>query len=134
MDIFTNAAGLSVLAVVAVHQILKMNFIPLTVANKYPVPTNVVLSVIASVVVAVQGGVHLTDWTSWILLIATISVSSAIVFNATIANIKSLKPTITETPLTFLPHAPVPADPVVASQVVVAAPTPEVPTSQPANL
>lgn len=38
-------------AVAVIQQILKSNFIPVTFANRYPVPTNIVLSIVASVVV-----------------------------------------------------------------------------------
>lgn len=92
MDFFSQATLLAALAVVIVHQILKLKFIPLTLANKYPVPTNIVLSIVASVAAVWQSKVPTpTVWTEWVLLVTLISVVSAIVYNSTIHSWKELR-------------------------------------------
>lgn len=86
IDVFAEVAGLSALAVVAVQQILKLKVVPVSFANKFPVLTNVVLSLVAACVVAWQTRVTPQTVTDWILLVATISVVAAIVYNQTLAN------------------------------------------------
>lgn len=86
IDLFAEVAGLSALAVVAVQQILKLKVVPVSFANKFPVLTNVLLSVVASVIVAWQTKVTPQTPFDWVLLVATISVVAAIVYNNTLAN------------------------------------------------
>ena len=86
MDSFAEITALAALAVVAVQQILKLNVVPVFFANKYPVITNMVLSVIASVVVTMNTVVSLVGWTEWVVYVATISVLAAITYNMTIRN------------------------------------------------
>lgn len=86
-DIFTQLTLLAALAVVVVQQILKLKVVPVSFANKYPVATNVVLSVVASAVVVVkQGVIHLISWIDWLQLAGLISILAAITYNVTIAN------------------------------------------------
>lgn len=86
MDYFTQVTALAALAVVAVQQILKLNVIPVYFANKFPVITNMVLSVIAAVVVSYQTAVNLVGWVQWVVYVATISVVAAVTYNMTIKN------------------------------------------------
>jgi len=86
MEYFAQVTALAALAVVAVQQILKLNVIPLYFANKYPVITNVVLSIIASVVVTWQTAVSLLGVSAWLAYVGTVSVLAAIVYNMTFKN------------------------------------------------
>lgn len=86
MDFFTEITALAALSVVAVQQILKLNVIPVFFANKYPIITNILLSVVASVVVTWQNVIELTGWTEWIAYVGTLSVLSAVTYNMTIRN------------------------------------------------
>jgi hypothetical protein len=91
MDYFAEITALAALSVVAVQQILKLNVIPVYFANKYPVFTNVVLSIIASVIVNMQTAVELTTWTAWVAYVATISVVAAVTYNMTIKNSEGIQ-------------------------------------------
>jgi len=92
MEYLTHVTALAALAVVGVQQILKLKFIPLAFANRYPVPTNILLSVIASVIVVWNDAVvKPTAWTGWLLLVATVSVVAALVYNHTLSNWSQLR-------------------------------------------
>lgn len=91
MDLFTQYTALASLAVVVVQQILKLNVIPLYFANKYPVFTNVLLSIIAAVVVSWQDLVKLDGWVAWVVEIAVISVVAAVTYNMTIRNSEAVQ-------------------------------------------
>lgn len=92
MDNFTHIAVLAALAVVFVHQILKLNIIPVAFANRYPVPTNIILSIVASVMAVLPTGkLTTTVWTVWVQLIATVAVVAAITYNQLLAQWKQLK-------------------------------------------
>jgi len=86
MEYFAQVTALAALAVVAVQQILKLNVIPVYFANKYPVITNLVLSVIASVVVTWQTAVSLMGVSAWVAYVGTVSVLAAVVYNMTLKN------------------------------------------------
>jgi len=86
MEYFAQITALAALSVVAVQQILKLNVIPVYFANKYPVITNVLLSIVASVVVTWQTAIDLVDWTQWVAYVATVSVLAAVTYNMTIRN------------------------------------------------
>jgi hypothetical protein len=86
MDFYTKVTALSALAVVVVQQILKLKFIPIGFANRYPVPTLLLLSLVAAVVAAWQDFVAPIVWTDWVQLIATIAVVAAITYNMTLRN------------------------------------------------
>lgn len=86
MEYFVEVTALAALAVVAVQQILKLNVIPVYFANKWPVLTNVILSIVASVVVQFQTAVNLVDWKQWVAYAATVSVVAAITYNMTLRN------------------------------------------------
>lgn len=91
MELFTEYTALAALAVVVVQQILKLNVIPLYFANKYPVFTNVLLSLVAAVVVNWQNVVDLHDWKSWIVEVAVISVVAALTYNMTLKNSEAVQ-------------------------------------------
>lgn len=86
MEQFAEITALAALSVVAVQQVLKLNVIPVYFANKYPVVTNVLLSILASVVVTWQTALKLVDPTDWIAYVATVSVLAAVTYNMTLKN------------------------------------------------
>jgi len=83
-SVYAHAVVLSALAVVALHQILKLNLVPLSFANRYPVPTLLVLSVLASIAVDLKGLIVPHSWTDWIILAATIAVTAGLSYRATL--------------------------------------------------
>lgn len=91
MDQFAEITALAALSVVAVQQILKLNVIPVYFANKYPVVTNVLLSILAALIVTWQTTVKLVDVSSWVAYVATVSVLAAITYNMTIKNSAELQ-------------------------------------------
>jgi len=94
LSLFTQAVALSALAVVGVQQFLKFKFIPVSFANKYPVPTNIILSVLASIVAVWQSNtVKPAEWTDWLVLVALVSVTAAITYNQLIGRWAELKST-----------------------------------------
>lgn len=89
---FTHTVALAALAVVAVQQILKLKVIPIAFANRYPVPTLILLSIGSSVFVVWRSVVAVpVAWTDWLLLIATTAVVAAITYNNTIRNWAQLR-------------------------------------------
>jgi len=96
--VYLHAVVLSALAVVVVQQLLKWQVVPTKLANRFPVPTNIILSFIASVVAVWQSHVPTpANWTDWIVLVATVSVSAAITYNATLRNWVGLRNTESKT-------------------------------------
>lgn len=91
MEYFSQVTALAALAVVAVQSILKLNIVPVYFANKYPVWTNIVLSIIAAIVVNMQTAVEITNLGAGIAYVATISVVAAITYNMTLRNDSSLQ-------------------------------------------
>lgn len=91
MEYFAQITALAALAVVAVQQILKLNVIPVYFANKYPVFTNIALSIIASVVVTYKTAVNIIGWQQWVVYVASVSVLAAIVYNMTLKNSPSVQ-------------------------------------------
>lgn len=94
MDIsnFAHVSGLAALAVVALQQILKLNFVPGAFANRYPVPTNILLSIGAAMIAVWQtNAINPVTWTGWLQLVATIAVVAAIVYNQLIGRWAQLK-------------------------------------------
>lgn len=91
MTFFLHVTLLASLAVVAVQQIAKLNVVPIAFANRYPVLTNILLSVIASIIVVWRTALSPQSWTDWLLLVATVSVVAAITYNATIRNWAQLR-------------------------------------------
>ena len=94
LSFFAHAVALSALAVVGIQQFLKFKFIPVSFANKYPVPTNILLSIGASVVAVWQSNpLHPVSWTDWLLLVATVSVTAALTYNQLLKNWTELRET-----------------------------------------
>ncbi len=91
MEYFAQITALAALSVVAVQQILKLNVVPVFFANKYPVITNIVLSIIASLVVTWQTAVNLTTWVAWVTYVATVAVLAAITYNMTLRNSEAVQ-------------------------------------------
>jgi archaellum biogenesis protein FlaJ (TadC family) len=90
----SHAVAIAALAVVAVQQILKTIPFSLTdLVNTYPVPSLIILSIIAAIVTdfETQGDVRPHGWTNWITFVATIAVVAAIVYRTTIANWTQLR-------------------------------------------
>ncbi len=83
---FATITALATLAVVAVQQIFKLNVIPLYFANKYPLLTNIGLSLVASLIVTWQTAINLTTVWEWIAYVATVVILSAVTYNATLKN------------------------------------------------
>jgi hypothetical protein len=86
MESFAEITALAALSVVAVQQILKLNVVPVYFANKYPILTNILLSIVASVIVTWQTAVALVSWVEWVTYVATISVLAAVTYNMTLRN------------------------------------------------
>lgn len=91
MQSFAEITALAALSVVAVQSILKLNVIPVYFANKFPVITNILLSIVASVIVTWQTVVDLVTATQWIVYVATVSVLAAITYNMTLRNSDSVQ-------------------------------------------
>lgn len=80
MEFFTHVTLLAAGGVVLVQELLKL--LPTAIASRYPVLTNILLSLIAAIVAVWQANVtHPAVWTDWLLLVGTISVVAAIVYN-----------------------------------------------------
>lgn len=96
-DFVTKITLLAGVGVLAVQQILKI--LPVSVtefANRYPVPTNIALSVGAALFAVWQDFIQPVVWTDWVALIAVISATAAIIYNQLIgrwAQLKSMETT-----------------------------------------
>lgn len=84
MDFFSQATFLASLVVVVIQEILKLNFIPVTFANKYPVPTVILLSIIGAIVVDWNGWQTAHGSAQWLALFGKICVVAAIAYNVTL--------------------------------------------------
>lgn len=91
MEYFTQITVAAGLSVVVVQQILKLDAVPLYFANKYPVITNVVLSIIASVIVSWQTAITLVTWLQWVTYVATVILIAAVTYNMTLRNSDALQ-------------------------------------------
>lgn len=90
-SIYLHAVAVSALATVALLQILKLRLFPPTFANKYPVPTLIVLSVAAAIWTVLRSSVAPKTWTDWVVLTGTIGVVAALTYRTTIANWAELR-------------------------------------------
>lgn len=86
IELFTKVAALSALSVVAVHEILKLKIVPVSFANRYPVPTNIILSILSAVIVSWQDFLNVTVWTEYVVLAGVTSVVAAITYNSLLKN------------------------------------------------
>lgn len=92
MDSFAEITALAALAVVAVQQILKLNVIPVYFANKFPVFTNIFLSIVAAVIVSWQTAtVNLVTVWDYVVYVGTVSVLAAITYNMTLRNSEAVQ-------------------------------------------
>lgn len=91
MDSFTQIALLSSGAVLVVQQILKLRVVPVAFANHYPVPANLLLSLVATLVVKWQDLANLTNWKSWVTFFGITAVVAAITYNQLIGKSAELK-------------------------------------------
>lgn len=90
MDIFTTSTAAAALAVALVHQVLKLKIVPLTFANRYPVPTNIILSVVAAVIVTHSTWAHIT-WSTLLVTVGIIAVTAALTYNQLLGRWAELK-------------------------------------------
>ena len=90
MDFFTHAALLAAGAVTLATQVLKLKIIPIQFANKYPVPTNIILSVVASIFIL---PLHwsMANLGADLVQVATIAVIAALTYNQLLARWSELK-------------------------------------------
>lgn len=91
MDFLTHVTILAGLAVMAVQEALKLNWVAWKFPNEHPVPTLIVLSVGASVLTVWHHDVHPHAWTDWVQLVSTVGVTAAFVYNMTLDKWKSLR-------------------------------------------
>lgn len=90
MDFLSTAAVVAAGVVLLVHQILKLNIVPIAFANKYPVPTNIILSVVATLfIVPIHWSV--ANVPALLVQIGTVAVVAAIAYNQLLANWPQLK-------------------------------------------
>lgn len=94
MDVLTQATLLAAGAVTLIQELLKLKLIPVAFANRYPVPTLLLFSAIATVVVTVPVVQVGWDWHNAPLIARTfllIVVTAAIAYNQVLANWAQLK-------------------------------------------
>lgn len=91
MDFINEATLLSAGAVALAVQFLKLKIFPLDFANKYPVPTNIAVSVVAAIVAVSQTKVDADTWTEWAGLVGTVAVLAAIIYNQLLSRWSELK-------------------------------------------
>lgn len=80
MEFLSGAALTAATVVLLVQEILKLKIVPLSFANRYPVPTNILLSIIATFLIVP------VDWSfsnipNLLIQIGTVAVVAAIAFN-----------------------------------------------------
>lgn len=91
MDYLSETSLLAAGAVVLVQELLKLRIVPLSLANRYPVPTNIVLSIIAAVVVVREANVQLGGLHDWLVLVGTIAVVAALTYNQLLGKWQDLR-------------------------------------------
>lgn len=87
---FNHITVLAGLGVFAVEQILKLKVVPVSIANRFPVVTNILLSVVAAVLVAWQTGLSPNTLPEWALTVGVIVLVAAITYNLTFGKSKEL--------------------------------------------
>ena len=90
MDFLSTAALTAAGVVLLVQQILKLNIVPLAFANRYPVPTNIILSIIATVFI-VKPSFSASNWVADALQVGVVGVTAAIAYNQLIGKWAQLK-------------------------------------------
>jgi len=92
MEWFNHVTILVALAVMVIQEIMTLKVVPNGFANKYPVPTLIILSTVASIVAVWMNKIPTpTAWTDWVLLVVTVGVTAAVVYNHTISNWSQLR-------------------------------------------
>lgn len=80
MDFLSHSAVVASGVVLLVHQVLKLQIVPVAFANRYPVPTNILLSIIATLfLVPVRWSFDNVG--GLLLQIGTVAVTAAIAYN-----------------------------------------------------
>ena len=90
MEFLTEASLAAAGVVLLVQQILKLNIVPLAFANRYPVPTNIILSVIATVFL-VSINWSLDNIGDLALQIGSVAVIAAIAYNQLLGKWEQLR-------------------------------------------
>jgi fluoride ion exporter CrcB/FEX len=93
MEYLTHVVVMGGLAVVLIQQILKLKIVPNQFANKYPIPTLIILSIATAVVEVWQDWVSPNAWTDWVQLVVTIGLIAAFAYNHTLKNWAELRAT-----------------------------------------
>ena len=88
---FAQVAILSAGAVTIIQQVLKLRIVPIAFANRYPVPTNVILSVLAAVYVKWQDIVNLHSFGDWAAFVGVVAVVAAVTYNQLLGRSTELK-------------------------------------------
>lgn len=91
MEYLTQVGVLAGLAVLALEQLLKLKIVPTQIANKYPVPVLIVLSIVAAIIVSVSDWLNPNSIGEWIQLVATIGLVAAFTYNHTFKNWSDLR-------------------------------------------
>ena len=90
MEFLSEASLAAAGVVLLVQQILKLNIVPLAFANRYPVPTNIILSVIATVFL-VPINWSLDNIGDLALQIGSVAVIAAIAYNQLLGKWEQLR-------------------------------------------
>lgn len=80
MEFLNHSALVATGVVLLVQQILKLKIVPLAFANRYPVPTNIILSVVATVFLVPMHW-SFDNLGNLALQVGTVAVTAAIAFN-----------------------------------------------------
>jgi len=90
-EFFNQITAMAALAVMAVQQLLKLKFIPVSFANRYPVPTLIGLSVAASLIATYYTKLNPNTVWEWIGTVAVVATLAAVVYNNTLRNWNELR-------------------------------------------
>ncbi len=90
MEFLTEASLAAAGVVLLVQQILKLNIVPLAFANRYPVPTNILLSIVATIFL-VPINWSLDNVGDLALQIGTVAVVAAIAYNQLLGKWEQLR-------------------------------------------
>lgn len=91
MDFINHVTLLAAGGVALAVQFLKLNFVPVGFANRHPVPTNIVASVVAALLAVWVGPLNPVSWTDWLGVVGTIAVVAALVYNQLLGRWAALK-------------------------------------------
>lgn len=91
MDFVTHVTLLAAVGVAGLHELLKLNIVPLSFPNKHPVPTNIILSVLAAIFAARQDLLVPHSWTDWVGVVGTVAIVAAVIYNQLLGQWAQLK-------------------------------------------